>query len=57
MQSEENKNCQEKMAFNTAKEAQDTARVAGYQHGADLKYYRCRACGLWHLSSKYPDKD
>jgi hypothetical protein len=43
--------CAEKLAFDTARQAQAAATVAAYQHGAKLRIYRCRHCGLWHLSS------
>ncbi len=43
--------CHEKLTFDTQKQAKAAASVAQYQHGAQLKVYRCRHCGLWHLSS------
>lgn len=43
--------CKDKLAFDTQKQAQATATVALYQHGAKLKTYVCRHCKLWHLSS------
>jgi hypothetical protein len=43
--------CADKLAFDTPKQAQAAAVVAEYQHGAQLKMYRCKYCGLWHLSS------
>jgi hypothetical protein len=52
MEDEENKlPCSEKMAFDTKKEAEATALAADWQHGATLKVYECRHCGLWHLAS------
>jgi hypothetical protein len=45
--------CHEKLAFDTQKQAQAAATVAAYQRGIQLKVYRCRYCGLWHLSSQY----
>lgn len=43
--------CSDKIAFDTLKQAQTAATVAGHQHGAKLKAYRCRYCHLYHLSS------
>jgi hypothetical protein len=53
MQDDELLPCNEKMAFDTRKQAEAAATVALYQYGAKLKAYRCRYCGLWHLSSDY----
>ena len=47
--------CDDKLAFDTEREARAAANVAAYQHGARLKAYRCRHCGLWHLSSQPED--
>jgi hypothetical protein len=43
--------CKDKLAFDTRKQAQAAATTALYQHGTKLKTYKCRHCGLWHLSS------
>lgn len=43
--------CQDKLGFDTQKQARAAAVVADYQHGAKLKVYRCSHCQLWHLSS------
>ncbi len=43
--------CNDKLAFDTREQAEAAATVAAYQHGAALRVYRCRQCGLWHLSS------
>lgn len=43
--------CADKLAFDTPKEARAAAVVAAYRYGTQLKIYRCRHCGLWHLSS------
>jgi len=43
--------CKEKLSFDTQKEAEAAANVAHYRYGTKLKVYRCRHCGLWHLSS------
>lgn len=45
--------CSEKLAFDTKKQAEAAALTANYQHGAQLKVYKCRHCNLWHLSSDY----
>jgi hypothetical protein len=45
--------CDEKMAFDTKKEAENAAIVAEFQRGSKLKIYKCRNCNLWHLSSDY----
>lgn len=44
--------CHEKLAFDSQRQAEAAAIVAAYQHGSDLKAYKCRHCGLWHLSSQ-----
>jgi hypothetical protein len=43
--------CDEKLAFDTDKQAKATAQTAEYQHGTKLKTYLCKHCSLWHLSS------
>ncbi len=43
--------CSDKLAFDTREQAQAAATVAHYQHGTVLAVYKCRDCGLWHLSS------
>jgi hypothetical protein len=43
--------CSDKLAFDTQQQAQAAATVAQYQHGAALRVYVCRYCGLWHLAS------
>lgn len=43
--------CAGKLVFETASEAQTTATVTFFQRGIKLKAYRCKYCGLWHLSS------
>jgi hypothetical protein len=49
--------CAEKLAFDTKKEADATANVAHYRYGSRVHSYKCRFCGLWHLSSGVADKD
>lgn len=55
MDDEANKSCDDKLAFDTQKQAQTAATVAQYQHGSKLKPYHCRECGLWHLTTDYTD--
>lgn len=45
------KKCQDKMVFETRKEAQTAATVAMHQRGIKLRPYKCRECDLWHLTS------
>jgi hypothetical protein len=47
--------CTDKLAFDTKKQADIAANVAKYQRGITLKSYKCRHCGLWHLSSQPDD--
>jgi hypothetical protein len=49
--------CEDKMAFDTKIEAENAVSVVRYQRGSDLKVYKCSNCGLWHLSSKYGDRN
>ncbi len=44
--------CDDKLAFDTQRQASAAANVAQYQHGAILRPYRCRHCSLWHLTTK-----
>ena len=43
--------CQDKLAFDTKKQADVAGLVAELQHNAKLKSYRCTYCNLWHLAS------
>jgi len=43
--------CAEKLSFDTRRQAADAANVAAFQRGIKLRPYRCRHCGLWHLTS------
>ena len=43
--------CADKLVFDTERQAAAAANVAAYQHGAQVRPYICRYCGLWHLSS------
>jgi len=45
--------CADKLAFDTPEAAQATATVSEHRYGGRLKVYRCRYCGLYHLSSTY----
>lgn len=47
------KKCANKMAFDTKKEAENSATVVEHQRGTKLKVYKCRDCNLWHLASKF----
>jgi len=44
--------CAEKLAFDTKKEAQAAATTVEWQRDIKLKPYKCRHCGLWHLTSQ-----
>lgn len=48
-----NSKCDDKMAFDSKKEAENSAVVTEFQRGTKLKVYKCRECNLWHLSSDY----
>jgi hypothetical protein len=43
--------CSDKLAFDTKKQAEDTATVVEYRYGSTVHAYRCQYCHLWHLSS------
>lgn len=43
--------CADKLVFDTRREAQAAATALRWQKGIKLKAYKCRDCGLWHLSS------
>jgi len=47
--------CADKLAFDTKQQADVAANVAQYQRSLNLKSYKCRHCGLWHLSSQPTD--
>ncbi len=44
--------CADKMVFDSFKSAEATGLAADWQHGAQLKAYKCRYCQLWHLSTR-----
>ena len=43
--------CEDKLVFETQKDAQATANVSHYRYGGQVRPYRCRHCGYWHLAS------
>ncbi len=43
--------CADKMIFDSEAEAKAEANKLEWQRGVKLKAYKCRHCGLWHLSS------
>ncbi len=43
--------CADKLNFTTQAEAEAEARTIKFRQGLELKTYKCRDCGLWHLSS------
>jgi len=43
--------CNDKLAFDTKKQAETTATVVEYRYGSMVRAYRCQYCHLWHLSS------
>ncbi len=45
--------CQDKLAFDSKKQADTAKVVAGLQHGAKLKAYLCKKCQLWQLTTNY----
>jgi hypothetical protein len=49
--------CDKKMSFGSKIEAENTATVTEYQRGTKLIAYKCRGCGLWHLSSNYGENN
>lgn len=44
--------CADKMAFDTAVEAEANGTAAEWQYGGRLKAYQCSHCHLWHLASQ-----
>jgi hypothetical protein len=47
--------CADKLAFDTVQAARATATVSEHRYGSKLKVYKCRHCGLYHLSSSFGD--
>ena len=48
--------CWEKVVFDTKKEAEAAGLAADWQHGARLKAYKCKHCGLWHLATRFDEE-
>lgn len=48
--------CRDKLAFATREQAESIAAVNAYRYGGKLRAYKCRHCGLWHLSSRVEDE-
>lgn len=53
METEHEMPCTGKLAFDTQKAAEAAAVVADFQHGTKLRAYKCKHCGLWHMSTSY----
>jgi hypothetical protein len=49
--------CADKLAFDTRDQAAVSVNVTQYQRGLTVRPYRCRHCGLWHLTSQAPDPE
>ena len=47
--------CAGKLAFDTVQAARATATVSEHRYGTKLKVYKCRYCGLYHLSTSRSD--
>ncbi len=47
--------CAGKLVFETNEAAKKEAVAIEYRRGTKLKVYKCRHCGLWHLSSEPAD--
>ncbi len=47
------KQCAEKLAFDSQKQANAAALTAELQRAIKLKSYQCKHCNLWHLATKY----
>ena len=43
--------CEEKLTFDSSREAKAAAITLKWQRGTKLKAYRCTYCKLWHLTS------
>ena len=44
--------CADKLAFDTAKQAETAATKSKWDYGTELKVYKCKHCQLWHLASR-----
>lgn len=47
--------CADKLAFETPEVARATATVSKHWYGSKLKVYKCKHCGLYHLSTDYTE--
>ncbi|HEX8182626.1 MAG TPA: hypothetical protein VF575_03420 [Candidatus Saccharimonadales bacterium] len=47
--------CNNKLAFDTKREADASANVVKYMHGTTVHAYKCKYCHLWHLASGSAD--
>jgi len=53
MEETQDKKCENKMVFDSEKQAQTAATVAAHQRGIKIKPYLCRECELWHNATKH----
>lgn len=44
--------CADKLAYDSKEQALAAAATLEWQRGSSLRPYRCRYCGLWHLTSQ-----
>ncbi|HSH31685.1 MAG TPA: hypothetical protein VK963_03420 [Candidatus Saccharimonadales bacterium] len=51
--------CGDKLTYRDAAEAVAVRAYAAWQYGGDIRLqpYRCKACGLWHLASRFDVPD
>lgn len=47
--------CEDKLAFDTEREAKSAATAVAWQRGATLAPYHCKLCGLWHLTTRHKE--
>lgn len=47
--------CSDKISFDTRQAAEATATTSEFWYGHRPHAYRCRHCGLWHLSTARSD--
>ncbi|MBQ9002767.1 MAG: hypothetical protein IJ087_13030 [Eggerthellaceae bacterium] len=47
-----NKACDSKNRYATRKEAEEAAAWCAVERNRNLRIYRCKYCGGWHLTSK-----
>ena len=53
MQTKQASNCDDKLAFDSKKQAIAEATATKWRHGTKLKPYECKQCRLWHMASDY----